>query len=152
MFRKFVAVVAATLMAIGGLCAEDLKGVFKKYENGTATVEVDGKLKEYKVVRVEAKIKYKKSEIPLTDVFKNIKEGAKGTFSVENGVIVKVQAGKGHKEAKMMVRHRLRSGVPGTGRQTASGSNVPKIIKIICGEPLTSMISGGPGRNGTSMR
>lgn len=99
MFRKFVAVVAATLFVIGGLFAEDLKGVFKKFEDGKVTVEVDGKVKEYKV-SPDAKFKLKQGEVPLTDVFKLMKEGAKGNFTVEDGVVVKVQAEKGTTKKK----------------------------------------------------
>ena len=74
----------------GGLFAEELKGIFRKYENDTVFVEVDGKTKEYKV-SPDAKFKGgKKIEILLTDLFKLAKDGVKGSFIVEDGVITKV--------------------------------------------------------------
>jgi hypothetical protein len=90
MFRTFFAAVVALILVAGGLFAEDIKAVFKKFEDGKATVEVDGKIVEYKV-SPDAKIKKKNGdEILLTDVFKKLKEGLKGTMTVEDGVITKV--------------------------------------------------------------
>lgn len=89
MFRKFFAAAAAVALIVGGLFAEEFKGVFKKYEDGKATVEIDGKEKTFKV-SPDAKIKNKKGEVLVSDFVKNLKEGMKGTFTVEDGVITKV--------------------------------------------------------------
>ena len=45
MFRKFFAAVVALTLVVGGLFADDIKGVFKKFEDGKVTVAVDGKEK-----------------------------------------------------------------------------------------------------------
>jgi hypothetical protein len=89
MFRRFLAALLATALVVGGLFAEDVKGVFKKFEDGKATVEVDGKAMTYKV-SPDAKIKTKKGEFLLVDVMKKLEDGQKGTFTVEDGVITKV--------------------------------------------------------------
>lgn len=49
MFRKFFAAVAALTLVVGGLFAEDVKGIFKKVDGGKITIVVDGKDKEFKV-------------------------------------------------------------------------------------------------------
>jgi hypothetical protein len=90
MYRKFIAAIAALFLLIGGLFAEDLKGIFRKYENDTVFVEVDGKIKEYKVSPDATFKGGKKIEIPLKDLFKLAKDGVKGSFTVEDGVITKV--------------------------------------------------------------
>ena len=85
MFRKFFAALVALTLVVGGLFAEDIKGVFKKFEDGKVTIAVDGKEKAYKV-NADAKVKFGKKEIPLVDVLKNEKlwkDGANGTFTVE---------------------------------------------------------------------
>jgi hypothetical protein len=89
MLRKFLAAILAAFLVIGGLYAEELKGVFRKYEDGKVTVEVDGQTKEYKL-SPDAKFKTKKGrEKAAADVIKLVKEGAKGIFTVEGGAITK---------------------------------------------------------------
>jgi D-lyxose ketol-isomerase len=87
MFRKFFAVLVALTLVVGGLFADDITGVFKKFEDGKVTVEVDGKEKSYKV-NADAKIKAGKKEILLTDAFKNWKADQKGTFVVEKDEVI----------------------------------------------------------------
>ena len=89
MFRKFFAVLVALALIAGGLFADEIKGVFKKFDDGKVTVEVDGKAKTYKV-STTAKQKYKKEDTLVTDILKNWKEGDKGTFTVDNEEVTKV--------------------------------------------------------------
>ena len=52
MFRKFVAVAVAATLVVGGLFAEEIKGVFSKFEDNTLTIKVpdkDGKEKTFKI-------------------------------------------------------------------------------------------------------
>ena len=90
MLRKFFAVVVALMLAVGGLFAAEIKGIFKKYDadKATVTITVDDKDTEYKVDKT-AKVKNKKSgdETLLTDVFGKWKEGQKATLTVEDGVV-----------------------------------------------------------------
>ncbi len=94
MVRKLVASVVAMLLVVGGLFAEEIKGVFKKYEDGKVTVDVDGKDMTYKV-DPEAKIKRKgkdgvEKEFELTKMFSApfIKSGeTKMTLTVEKEMV-----------------------------------------------------------------
>jgi hypothetical protein len=88
MYRKCFATVVAALLAVGGLFAEDIKGIFKKFEDGKVTITVDEKDVDYKV-SPDAKQKYKKEEVLVVDVIKKLKAGDKGTYTVEDGSVVK---------------------------------------------------------------
>ena len=89
MFRKFFAVAVALTLCVGGLFAEEIKGVFKKFEGEKVTIDVEGKDKTYKV-NSSAKQKYKKEETLVTDVLKNWKDGDKGTFTLDKDEVTKV--------------------------------------------------------------
>lgn len=93
MFRKFFAAVVAVMLVVGGLFADEIKGVFKKLDGGKVTIEVDGKASEYKV-SADAKVKMKDKEVALTDALGNWKDGQKGTFTVEGGTVVKAKKDK----------------------------------------------------------
>jgi hypothetical protein len=95
MFRKFFAALAALTLVVGGLFADDIVGVFKKFEDGKVTIDVDGKEKSYKV-NAEAKTKVGKDqkEVLLTDALKNWKDGQKGTFTVDKDEVTKAKKGK----------------------------------------------------------
>ena len=89
MFRKFLAAFLACFLVIGGLFAEEFKGIFRKYEDGKVFLEVDGTVKEY-TVAPDAKFKTKKGrEKAAADILKLVKEGAKGIITTEKGVITK---------------------------------------------------------------
>ena len=93
MFRKFFAVLVALTLVAGGLFADDIKGVFKKFEDGKVTIEVDGKEKAYKV-NADAKVKQKDTEILLTDALKKWKDGQNGTFTVDKDEVTKAKKEK----------------------------------------------------------
>lgn len=92
MFRKALAVVAALMFVVGGLFAEEVKGVFKKCEGGKVCIEVDGKVQEYKVG--DAKVKIKDKEIALTDILSKYKEGQAVVATVEKGELTKIKKDK----------------------------------------------------------
>ncbi len=96
MFRKFFAAVVATVLVVGGLFAEEIKGVFKKFEDGKVTVMVDDKEKSFKV-DPDAKVKYKDKEFPLTKAMERWKDGMKVTLTVDKDVVT---AGKGEFKKK----------------------------------------------------
>jgi hypothetical protein len=93
MVRKFFAALVALTLVVGGVFADDIMGVFKKFEDGKVTIDVDGKEKTYKV-NADAKVKQKDTEILLTDALKKWKDGQKGTFTVEKEEVTKAKKGK----------------------------------------------------------
>jgi hypothetical protein len=92
MFRKCFAAVVALMLVAGGLFAEEIKAVFKKFEDGKVTVTVDDKEKTYKV-DPDASFKFKtkggeEKEFKLVDSFsKRYKEGDKVTLTVKDDVV-----------------------------------------------------------------
>lgn len=95
MVRKFFAALVALTLVVGGVFADDIVGVFKKFEDGKVTIDVDGKEKVYKV-NAEAKVKVGKKgeqkEVLLTEVFKNAKwVDQKATFTVDKDEITKAK-------------------------------------------------------------
>lgn len=95
MFRKFFAAFVALTLVVGGLFADDVMGIFKKFEDGKVTIDVDGKEKTYKV-NADAKVKVGKDqkEVLLTEAFKNWKDGQKATFTVDKDEVTKAKKGK----------------------------------------------------------
>jgi len=85
MFRKFFAAVVALMLVVGGLFADEIVAIFKKYDDGKITVEVDGKEKTYKVDK-DAVYKGKK-ERPVADWAAKAKDGTKITLTVEKDVV-----------------------------------------------------------------
>jgi len=86
MIRKFVTAAAALMLLVGGLFADEVKGVFKKFEGGKVTVEVDGKSVDYPV-SADAKIKFGEKEYPLVKAMERFKDGSKLTLTVEKGEV-----------------------------------------------------------------
>ena len=82
MLRKCFAAVVALMLVVGGLFAEEIKGVFKKFEDGKVTISVEEKDKTFTVDK-EAKVKLKKEDVLLTDYLGKWKDGDKGTFTVD---------------------------------------------------------------------
>jgi hypothetical protein len=89
MYRKLLAAFVASLLAVGGLFAEEIKGAFKKFEDNKVTVLVDGNEKTFKV-DPNAKTKFKDKEIELTKIFASpkLKEGMKLVLTVENDTVI----------------------------------------------------------------
>jgi hypothetical protein len=92
MIRKCIATVVALILAVGGLLAEDVKGIFKKYEDGKVTITVDDKDAKdgkkdvtYKVdPNAKTRIKGKDSKYPLTKAMsKNWKAGDAVTLTID---------------------------------------------------------------------
>lgn len=101
MFRKCFAAVVASMLVVGGLFADDIRGVFKKFEDGKVTVEVDGKEKTYTVdpdASVKIKIKGEEKEFKLVDSFKRYKEGAKVTLTVKDDKVTAAKREGGKKK------------------------------------------------------
>jgi hypothetical protein len=94
MFRKFFAAVIAMMLVVGGLFADEISALFKKYDDGKITVEVDGKEKTYTVDKAAV---YKgKAEIPVAEWAKTkAKDGAKITLTVEKDVVTSISKTKG---------------------------------------------------------
>ncbi|QVL30888.1 hypothetical protein KIH39_18815 [Telmatocola sphagniphila] len=86
--RKFLAVVVALMLAVGGIFAEEIKGaIFKEYKDGKATFTIEEKEKSFKV-DPKAKIKMKskggeETEIELTKLFEKAKKDSKYTITVD---------------------------------------------------------------------
>jgi hypothetical protein len=49
MVRKFAAALVALAIAVGSVFAEEIRGTFVKFADGTLTLNVDDKEKEYKI-------------------------------------------------------------------------------------------------------
>jgi len=92
MFRKFFAALVAVMLVVGGLFAEDIQGVFKKFDDNKVTIEVDGKEKTYPVKK-DAKFKLKKEEVSASDYFAKRKADSKITLIVEDGQVTGVKGG-----------------------------------------------------------
>ena len=58
MVRKFAAALVAVVIAVGSVFADEVKGAFVKFADGTLTLKVDDKEKEYKIPS-DLKIKFK---------------------------------------------------------------------------------------------
>jgi len=80
MFRKFFAAIVASMLVIGGLFADEVKGIFKSAAGGKITLTVDGKDKEYKAGE---KVKTEK-----------LKEGAKVVATVDGDTVTKIAKDK----------------------------------------------------------
>jgi hypothetical protein len=97
MYRKFLATLVALMIVGGAVFAEEIMGVFVKYDEGKVTIKVDDKEKSYDVDK-DAKVKFKDKEFALTDSLKRYKEGAKVTLTVEGGKVVKAKQERKKKE------------------------------------------------------
>ena len=82
MVRKFVAAFVAMAIATGSIFAEEVKGVFVKFADGTLTIKVDDKDKEYKIP-ADLKIKRKnfktgeEEEVKATESLERMNKGGK---------------------------------------------------------------------------
>src|SRR6476660_6996278 len=95
MVRKFAAALVAIVIATGSLFAEEVKGMFVKFSDGTLTLKVDDKEKEYKIP-ADLKIKRKgkdgtETEIAAGEALSKAKEGREITLTVDDGKVTNVK-------------------------------------------------------------
>ncbi|HKA05764.1 MAG TPA: hypothetical protein VKD71_00810 [Gemmataceae bacterium] len=98
MVRKFAAALVALAIATGSIFAEEVKGLFVKFSEGTLTLKVDDKDKDYKIP-TDLKIKRKgkdgtETEIAASDVLSKTKEGREVTLTVDGAKVTGVKLGK----------------------------------------------------------
>jgi hypothetical protein len=92
MVRKFAAALVALVIAVGSIFADEFKGVFVKFADGTLTLKGDdGKEKEFKIPE-DLKIKRKgkdgeEKEFPVTKMLESkfMKEGVTKLTVVHDG-------------------------------------------------------------------
>jgi hypothetical protein len=96
MIRKFAAALVALVIAFGAVFAEEVKGTLVKFADGTLTLKVDDKEKEYKIPS-DLKIKRKnkqgeETETPASEVLSNEKsKGREVTLTVDGDKVTKVE-------------------------------------------------------------
>ena len=95
MIRKFAAALLALVFAVGAVFAEDVKGAFVKFADGTLTIKVGDANKDYKIPS-DLKIKYKdkngdEKEVSAADRLGKAKEGAEVTLKVDGEKVTEVQ-------------------------------------------------------------
>jgi hypothetical protein len=99
MVRKFAAALVAVVIAVGAVFADEVKGTFVKFTDGTLTIKVDDKDKEFKIP-ADLKVKYKRKgeekEVLASERLGKAKEGAEVTLTVDKDKVTDVQLkGKG---------------------------------------------------------
>src|SRR3989442_5398666 len=99
MVRKFAAALVAIVIATGSIFAEEVKGVFVKFADGSLTLKVDDKEKEYKIPS-DLKIKRKgkdgtETEIAASDALSKAKEGREITLTVDGDKVTNVKMARG---------------------------------------------------------
>ena len=81
MFRKFTAAVVALVIAVGSVFADEVKGAFVKFADGTLTIKVDDKEKDYKIPSdLKMKFKGKGGEEKEVAVSESLERMNKGKF------------------------------------------------------------------------
>lgn len=91
MFRKVLALFVALGLAVGAFAADEIKGIFKKYEDGKVTVSVEDKDKTFKVdekATVKRKIKGEEKDVKLVDIISKTKADSKVTLTVEKDLVI----------------------------------------------------------------
>src|SRR5215831_17743856 len=101
MIRKFAAALVALVIGFGAVFAEEVKGTFVKFADGTLTLKVDDKDKEYKIP-ADLKIKRKnkqgeETEIAASDILGKAKEGREITLTVDGSKVTDVKMKRGKK-------------------------------------------------------
>jgi hypothetical protein len=110
MVRKFAAALVALAIAVGSVFAEEIRGTFVKFADGTLTLKVGDKEKEYKIpsdLKVKRKTKDGEvKEFAAEDMLKSkfMKEGStKLILTTEGDKVTDVRVdfkGRGKKEEK----------------------------------------------------
>jgi hypothetical protein len=80
MVRKFAAALVALVIGFGSVFAEEVKGAFVKFADGTLTIKVDDKEKDYKIP-ADLKVKRKnfktgeEEELKAVDMLEKTNKG-----------------------------------------------------------------------------
>jgi hypothetical protein len=92
MIRKCAAALVCLVIAFGAVFAEEVKGTFVKFADGTLTLKVGDKDKDYKIP-TDLKIKRGKdgTETPAADVLAKTKEGREITLTVDGDKVTGVK-------------------------------------------------------------
>ncbi|HEX3150180.1 MAG TPA: hypothetical protein VHR66_19035 [Gemmataceae bacterium] len=99
MVRKFAAALVAVVIAVGAVFADEVKGAFVKFADGTLTLKVGDANKDYKIP-TDLKVKYKDrksgedKEVLASERLGKVKEGREVTLKVEGEKVTDVQLGK----------------------------------------------------------
>jgi hypothetical protein len=102
MLRKCVATVLALVLAVGSVFAEEIKGKFVKFADGTLTLKVEDKDKDFKIP-ADLKIKRKgkdgaEMEVEVTKMLGKVKEGTEMTVTVDGSKVTDVKMARGKKK------------------------------------------------------
>jgi hypothetical protein len=106
MVRKFAAALVALVIAVGSVFADEIKGTFVKFADGTLTIKTeDGKDKEFKIPD-DLKVKRKfgkdgeEKEIVVADMLKSkfVNEKTKLTVVTEGDKVTNVKIERGGKK------------------------------------------------------
>jgi len=102
MIRKFAAVLVALVIAVGSVFAAEIKGTFVKFSDGTLTLKVDDREKEFKIPS-DLKIKYKdkngdEKEVLASERLGKAKEGRDVTLTVDGDKVTDVKLARGKKQ------------------------------------------------------
>src|SRR6516225_8508941 len=95
MVRKFAAALVALVIAVGSVFAEEIHATFVKFADGTLTVKVDDKEKEYKIPD-DLKVKFKnkdgeEKEFPISGMLSKMKEGTKLVIDADGDKVKSVR-------------------------------------------------------------
>jgi hypothetical protein len=97
MIRKFAASLVALVIAFGAVFAEDVRGTLVKFVDGTLTIKVDDKDKDYKIpadLTVKQKTKdgtFK--EVAASKRLGKAKEGTRITLTVDGDKVTAIKIG-----------------------------------------------------------
>jgi hypothetical protein len=102
MVRKFAAALVCLGIAVGAVFAEEVRGTFVKFADGTLTLKVDDKEKDYKIPS-DLKVKRKgkdgtETEMSAADALGKAKEGREITLTVDGSKVTNVKMGRGKKQ------------------------------------------------------
>ena len=97
MVRKFAAALVALAIAVGSVFADEVKGAFVKFADGTLTLKVDDKDKDYKIpsdLKIKYKVKGEEKETTATESLERMgKRDAKPTvvLTVDGDTVTNVK-------------------------------------------------------------
>ena len=100
MVRTFAAAVVALVLAAGSAFAEEVKGTFVKFADGTLTLKVDDKDKEFKIpadLKIKVKRKGEDKEVAASEMLGRLKDRKPMlTLTIEKDVVkdIKVERKK----------------------------------------------------------